>query len=360
VAVLVGPALPRGVQSPLVLVRKASLVLLDMPTLMMRPRYAGDGVLLPARDVSVTYADGPTGRAFLAGDRDVPWIPDPFGRVSGSEVLLAEDFARTDLSSPESCAAWYLKHGALALEDFWPDEDWPMRAPQTGGRFFRDPHDVVLAIQRAVQWHLATIVRLSQAAAVFDAEWVHVLVESPRGAIEVTSLRKGDPLRFAPAAQPDRDLPGIWIPSAPWSEFERLAIRGRQADTGPRRLLANREGVLELRRRVLEPWLRAAGRSFPQLHYERSARETLALQTHHIWSSVLGPITMQLVEGLLRASEGRLGGATCRECGRPLLALDARRVAFCTDLERNRYDQRLHQRRKRGSAPTGAKRGPVG
>lgn len=68
------------------------------------------------------------------------------------------------------------------------------------------------------------------------------------------------------------------------------------------------------------------------------------------WDSLLAPIYVQLLEGLIRVTEGQRGAAFCRECGQPFLTLDARRSSFCTDRERYRHGQR--ERRKRLAAQT--------
>jgi hypothetical protein len=76
-----------------------------------------------------------------------------------------------------------------------------------------------------------------------------------------------------------------------------------------------------------------------------SPRLTRALAEIRSWESVLAPIYLQLLEALLRVSDGQSGAAFCRECGQPFLTLDARRSAFCNDRERFRFTQR--ERRKR-------------
>ena len=83
----------------------------------------------------------------------------------------------------------------------------------------------------------------------------------------------------------------------------------------------------------------------------------LTLHERRWWDSLLAPVYIQLLEGLIRVTEGQRGAAFCRECGQPFLTLDARRSSFCTDRERYRHGQR--ERRKRlavgGSVtPTGS------
>ena len=71
----------------------------------------------------------------------------------------------------------------------------------------------------------------------------------------------------------------------------------------------------------------------------------LTLHERRWWESLLAPVYVQLLEGLIRVTEGQRGAAFCRECGQPFLTLDARRSSFCTDRERYRHGQR--ERRKR-------------
>jgi hypothetical protein len=72
---------------------------------------------------------------------------------------------------------------------------------------------------------------------------------------------------------------------------------------------------------------------------------TLTVREVRRWTSVLAPVYLQLLEGLLRVTEGHRGAGICRECGQPFLTLDARRSTFCTNRERLRHSQRSHRRR---------------
>jgi hypothetical protein len=116
----------------------------------------------------------------------------------------------------------------------------------------------------------------------------------------------------------------------------------------PRPLSLDWRGLVELERRLLEPWVQQAARYEVGLVYTpEGPLDTLRIQ---VWTSVLAPIYLQLFEGLRLATERHLGAAFCRECGLPFLTLDARRAVFCTERERNRYAQRLMRRRQAAKA----------
>lgn len=74
-------------------------------------------------------------------------------------------------------------------------------------------------------------------------------------------------------------------------------------------------------------------------------RSVLVPREERVWQSILAPIYLQLFEALRRITEGEPGAATCRECGRPFLVLDARRRFFCNDRERYRHAQRGRRKR---------------
>jgi hypothetical protein len=77
----------------------------------------------------------------------------------------------------------------------------------------------------------------------------------------------------------------------------------------------------------------------------------LVVHERRWWGPLLGPVYLQLLEGLRRVTEGQRGAGLCRECGQPFLTLDARRSSFCTDRERFRFSQRERRRRLSTAAP---------
>ena len=109
-------------------------------------------------------------------------------------------------------------------------------------------------------------------------------------------------------------------------------------------LTLGHSGLVELVRRLLEPYVRVAAQSDVELLWP-DAEYPLLVSERRRWRSVLAPIALQLLEGLRRVTDGQRGAAFCRECGQPFLTLDARRSSFCNDKERFRNAQR--ERRKR-------------
>ncbi len=99
---------------------------------------------------------------------------------------------------------------------------------------------------------------------------------------------------------------------------------------------------------MIEPYVaRAVERSF-RIEWQRQADgkpSPLEPREWRLWTSILGPIYLQLFEALRRISEGEPGAAICRECGQPFLVLDGRRRFFCNDRDRFRFSQRERRRR---------------
>jgi hypothetical protein len=120
----------------------------------------------------------------------------------------------------------------------------------------------------------------------------------------------------------------------------------------------DRAGLLEVARRLLEPYVRqttVTGLALGPLQAgDGPTAAPFEIIEERIWRSALLPIHLQLLEAYRRVTEGAPGAVRCRECGHPILALDPRRTAFCNDRERFRFSQR--ERRKRLATPP-AKRG---
>jgi hypothetical protein len=108
-----------------------------------------------------------------------------------------------------------------------------------------------------------------------------------------------------------------------------------------RRLPTDWDGLLELERRLIEPYLASAVATDVRLEWDDHG---LGVREARVWGSILVPIHVQLLEGLRRVAEGRSGAKWCRECGEVFLTLDARRSTFCTDRERMRFAQRARAR----------------
>jgi hypothetical protein len=76
-----------------------------------------------------------------------------------------------------------------------------------------------------------------------------------------------------------------------------------------RRLPADRDSLLELQRRLIEPYLASAVATDVRL--ERGGDGLVVCETR-LWGSILVPIHLQLLEGLRRVSEGK--GMTPTTC----------------------------------------------
>jgi hypothetical protein len=91
---------------------------------------------------------------------------DPFDWTE-DRLLLAESFARLDLSDREAVKGWWARHGAVNLLDFGygdaalPEEhdDWLEHRSPTD---FIESREQNAEEQANVRWHLATLVRLSE------------------------------------------------------------------------------------------------------------------------------------------------------------------------------------------------------
>jgi hypothetical protein len=158
------------------------------------------------------------------------------------------------------------------------------------------------------------------------------------------------------------EVPVLWVPQDGWLEHWAGYARDKSRPSGrlpSGRLSADWHGLLELERRLIEPFVRQAARD--EVHVRRQATSSLGpegeglslrldgpivVEERRWWTSVLAPIYLQLVEALRRISEGTSGAAFCGECGQPFLTLDARRTTFCNNLERLRNSQRAHRRRR--------------
>jgi hypothetical protein len=339
---------------------------------------------------------------------------DPFERVA-SGLLLAEEFARADLSERATARTWYEEHGVLDLFHFFPEEEFEAHDYIPASPGFHDSAYEVARQQVNVGWHLLSLARLSdhlqdgteprvgwEPSDSWDPRWVQPVLKAPGelvwlgartdreahiGVLEQfhaspKDLFKDTPLetlklpfgmkpkayeewwREARAAYEHiqaEGIPILWVPSADWedewSDYDVTAPPSGRQVTG--RLSADWWGLVELQRRLLSPFVRRAAEHIVEIRragYERDLSrkgETMRdvfpgpLQVHERrwWSSLLAPVYLQLLEGLIRVTEGQRGAAFCRECGQPFLTLDARRSSFCTDRERYRHGQR--ERRKR-------------
>ena len=126
----------------------------------LRPRFAGDGLLQLPSDIHVVRA---AGRDTQPGDVICALrgeAIDPFERDAAG-ILLAEAFARVDLTRPRKAREWYLAHGAVAFGWLLP-EDAVHGLRYVGLNLTsQDTEAEVLAQQRLVRWHLTSLARLT-------------------------------------------------------------------------------------------------------------------------------------------------------------------------------------------------------
>lgn len=342
-----------------------------------RPRLAGDGRLtLPAK-IAFDHHGYIRGRF---SERTV----DPFDWTE-DRLLLAESFARLDLTDRRAVKQWWAAHGAIDLIDFFegfgelPEEhdDWLEHRSQDA---FIENRAEVAEEQANVSWHLQTLVRLSDHRddRAWDPAWGEFILDSGgwdifliggarAGARLWTDFRIENATRHAIPGDDRPDIRdaialraseshrprvhvrphgwyGYWVPE------EEPADRYAEVELDPADVMRGStwESALELERSFVEPYVaRAVDRSFRIASEQRAedGRVVLIPRETRTWVSILAPIYLQLFEALRRISEGEPGAATCRECGQPFLMLDARRRFFCNDRERFRHAQRERRRR---------------
>ena len=389
----------------------------------LRPRLAGNGRLRRPERVSILRTEQRRGSVGdIVGELYKEPEQDVFERTSEG-LLLAEAFARFDFSRPRKAHQWYMTHGVLDLASLFPD-DVPARTRKktpTDSDPFHDTLDEVLEQQRNVRWHLLSLGRLSlardeaepprtdwQPHEGWDPSWSQPALQGPDGIVlwlgapadlvpyitvemqrfaryedaeRRESPRKSDPEGTALLRRTQErwsqahaawqkivaeDVPVLWVPRSGWeghwAEYEILNTSGH----GRRpwgRLSADWHGLLELQRRLMEPYVHKAAEHDIEIVRDGSWRRPplgggrnlewgrpLLVNERRWWRSLLAPVYLQLLEGLRRISEGKAGAAFCRECGQPFLVLDARRSTYCNDRERFRYAQR--QRRQRLASST--------
>jgi hypothetical protein len=338
----------------------------------LRPRFAGDGRLRLPADLRVLARNTDlANRGDVIGDfADAGY--DPFVRVA-SDLLLAEELARVDLSDRKAAGPWYAEHGVLDLAHFFPGDDFAVSHHVREDPGFHDALSDVLRQQANVRWHLTALVRLSDERERadpprpgwdphegWDPAWAWPALQDPEGGVLWLGASSNVAMRTAPDG-----VPILWVPASGWYD----AWDDYDVESGPPsgrwstgRLSADWWGLVELERRLLEPYVRRAAEYEVEIRragFERDlSRRGVSLEDHfpgplvvherRWWSSLLAPVYLQLLEGLRRVTEGQRGAGLCRECGQPFLTLDARRSSFCTDRERFRFSQR--ERRKRISA----------
>jgi hypothetical protein len=371
----------------------------------LRPRYGGTGRLRLPDDVTIVATDeGPgvvEGR-FAGAERD------PFERTDMEGLLVAESFARAHLERPDQVRWWYLLHGALDIEGLFPRPS--SRPGVIRALRFRDGLGDVLAEQALVRWHLGTLVRLTEDGELGEPERdLFPALRHPEGGVLWLGGRDDHERRITAemAAHPRfEDRPGggreeaqrwnlgpigvaefldVWWPRAhaaweritshaikvvpvppgawghAWAAYDQVWGAAPAGSSGLPMVGYDRTGLLEVARRLLEPYVRqtsVTGLALGPIEAgDGPAAAPFEIIEERIWRSALLPIHLQLLEAYRRLTEGAPGAVRCRECGEAILALDPRRTAFCNDRERFRFSQRERRRRlamppvKRGTPP---------
>jgi hypothetical protein len=281
----------------------------------LRPRFAGEGRLRLPASVQVLYRANDFGaQGDILGElADAGY--DPFERVA-SGLLLAEDFARVDLTHRKTARDWYQEHGVLDLAHFFPGDDFESHDWPPEDESFHDAPPNVLQQQANVRWHLMALARLSdereradpprpgwQPHDGWDPAWAQPALKDPTGGVlwlggssdfesRITPLMqrfprfedviKGGapseynlggitPKQFTEEWWPTahaawqritgESIPVLWVPITGWYEewsdydFEVGPPSGRSS-TG--RLSSDWWGLVELERRLLTPYVRRA------------------------------------------------------------------------------------------------------
>ncbi|MGO9179407.1 MAG: hypothetical protein ACLQBX_02170 [Candidatus Limnocylindrales bacterium] len=256
-------------------------------------------------------------------------LEDPFRR-DDQGLFLAERFARLDLGRPRHLRAWIAANGAPALASLAPyvpfeqsgrRADWTLRAV-----LWEDALSEVRTEQTQVRWFLTTFASVTEPQD--RARWA--VPSDPDAWVppsaRLTSVRR-DFLDMHRSAALRRVAPR----GLPWSRWiDVLAGLMRP------HLLAALQSELSLEPK--QEIVRLRDVPDPLLGRWEEPLDPAFLTSR--WDSILCPIYLQLFEALRRLSEGQQAVRVCLECGEPFLALDARRRRFCSDTQRNRYNQR--------------------
>lgn len=279
----------------------------------LRPRFASDGrLVLPAWVDVLGRASGRGDRGDVVGEASFLGY-DPFERVA-SDLLLAEEFARADLTERMAAKTWYEQHGVLDLQHFFPEDEFASRDYPVEESAFHDATSDVRQQQTNVRWHLMALVRLSDhledgqaslpgwaPSEAWDARWAQPVIG---GHGDLTWLGAGtneeahiEPLMQHAASPQDifrgtplteLNLPGglkprqyerwwkaahaayerilaegipiLWVPRAQWErEWYGYNIDERPSARWPvGRLSSDWWGLVELERRLLTPYIRRA------------------------------------------------------------------------------------------------------
>jgi hypothetical protein len=280
----------------------------------LRPRFAGDGRLRLPESVQILYRANDFGaKDDIVGEfADAGY--DPFERVA-SGLLLAEEFARVDLTLRKKTRDWYRDHGVLDLAHFFPAESFEVSDHLREDPGFIDAQVDVLQQQENVRWHLLSLARLSDHLpdgdrprcgwapdAGWDQRWAQPAIRAPSELVwlggatsyethisplvqraarpedilndkplgTLTLPRGMSPAEYAEWWRRARSayeqivaegIPMLWAPESDWayewSEYDtELSPPSGRSPTG--RLSSDWWGLVELERRLLGSYVRRA------------------------------------------------------------------------------------------------------
>jgi hypothetical protein len=291
-----------------------------------RPRLGAEGRVRLPEWVSIRQVDGPDSSAgdVIGGfdfsdihdpDADKAHFSEPFGRRADG-LLLVESFARLDLDRPRKARQWFIANGVLDLG--WFDNEQETSAH----RSFRDATDQIRIEQTLVGQLMKVAERLTRTLAPPQGE----------SAAWDPSWFSATELVFGSAAEAH----GSSMARIMW-ELAMDSIRGYLT-------------------RAMSPLVDPIGvrpRSGLQAFPDTAPFSVGPIITYE-WRSVLAPIYLQLYEALCRVAEGKPAARVCPECGRIFLILDGRRLRFCTNVERMRFNMRAYRARQRPPASIAA------
>jgi hypothetical protein len=274
-----------------------------------RPRLGGDGLLYLPAWVTVSRTRSAVNDAGdVIGDFDVDGY-DPFLRRADG-LLLTESFARLDLSKPRTVRAWMLANGVLDFD--WLLRDYRSDYGYSGEFEFQDAAELIVSEQARIRWILGLLVHLTAT--------------------------------LPPPAGEGVAFDSVWWPEEPPASLGYGAVTTRAYYAFDSALNQVRPGV----ERALAPIVLLEGATMQDgpSAFGVTPAFSIGPVIRREWSSILAPIDLQLYEALRRVSELKPAARLCRECGQSFLVLDGRRIAFCTDLERARFNQRAYRARR--------------
>jgi hypothetical protein len=252
------------------------------------------------------------GDFIVSGDREtLRNVLDPLD----SGLLIAEEFARLDVSDVGSLVRWVETRGPfdfqrraigynainikepqrIAFERAAPPPP-PAQPPQYGPE---KPWDMVLAERHA---RFTEMVERKSVEELREAMWTLDPIDQIR--VHHEQVNDWLPALVDYKGVPDSEILGFYLPNLVSDSLSAFMVDERGPDEAG------------------EPW-----------------------GVEVWWESVLQPIYLQMFQALRRAERGVPAGARCRDCGQIFLILDGRRATYCNSKCRNRFNVRAFRER---------------